>query len=332
VADFGEMFYGTLPEDTQDFRQVLAGIGRTIRDRAVAAGQRIGESGREAMALQNQAFADPRRPTRVTDEAALARLTDMIMGGPLGFAPAGIVAPSVARQFKMPTTLPSDENFAKAVQNTPGAQITNEGLLMRVQRSQKPEQAGEESVRTGVFYLPEGSTSAKYYKQSKSGETLYGGSENIAGETLYKNPIFVKGATGGKAPEAAYDQIIGKGAYEKMRSEVLKSYSFNANQSQKIEGIQGVLQKYNGLDSDDAYNMAYNIVTNSKSGNTLPYAVQENIVANAVRNAGYDAVLGYSKKKTGDPFLSEVFDVREAAYPTKQGGFRLREEFQSLLD
>lgn len=84
------MFYGTLPEDTQDFRQVLAGIGRTIRDRAAAAGQRIGQSGQEAIALQNQAFADPRRPTRVTDEAALARLTDMIMGGPMGFAPAGI--------------------------------------------------------------------------------------------------------------------------------------------------------------------------------------------------------------------------------------------------
>jgi len=92
------MFYGTLPEDTQDFRQVLAGIGRTIRDRAAAAGQRIGQSGQEAIALQNQAFSDPRRPTRVTDEAALARLTDMIMGGPMGFAPAGTVAPKISRE------------------------------------------------------------------------------------------------------------------------------------------------------------------------------------------------------------------------------------------
>lgn len=332
MNDYGEMFYGTLPPDTQDFRQVLSGIGRTLRDRANLTAERFIQSAQEARALQNQAFGDPTRPTRVTDEAALRKLTDMIMAGPLGFAPAGIVSPIVARQFKMPTNLPADETFAKAVQNTPGAQITDEGLLMNVQRSQKPEQAGEESVRTGVFYLPEKSASAKFYKQSKSGETLYGGSESIAGETLYKNPIFVKGATGGKAPETAYDQIMGKGAYEKMRSEVLKSYSFNANQSQKIEGIQKVLQKYNGLDSDDAYNMAYNIVTNSKSGNTLPYAVQENIVANAVRNAGYDAVLGYSKKKTGDPFLSEVFDVREATYPTKQGEFTLRQEFQSLLD
>ena len=94
MADYGDMFYGTLPEDTQDFRQVLAGIGRTLRDRAIAAGQRIGQSGQEAIALQNQAFADPRRPTRVTDEAALARLTDMIMAGPLGFASAGIFKPS----------------------------------------------------------------------------------------------------------------------------------------------------------------------------------------------------------------------------------------------
>lgn len=97
MADYGDMFYGTLPEDTQDFRQVLAGIGRTLRDRAIAAGQRIGQSGQEAIALQNQAFADPRRPTRVTDEAALARLTDMIMAGPLGFAPAGTIGPRITK-------------------------------------------------------------------------------------------------------------------------------------------------------------------------------------------------------------------------------------------
>jgi len=92
------MFYGTLPEDTQDFRQVLAGIGRTIRDRAVAAGQRIGQSGSEAIALQNQIFGDPNRPLRVTDENALRRYTDMIMGGPMGFAPAGTVVPKISRE------------------------------------------------------------------------------------------------------------------------------------------------------------------------------------------------------------------------------------------
>jgi len=60
--------------------------------------------------------------------------------------------------------------------------------------------------------------------------------------------------------------------------------------------------------------------------------VQENIVANAVRNAGHDAVLGYGKGR-GDKgeFFSEVFDVREAAYPTPQGDFELMPQFESLL-
>lgn len=109
MADYGDMFYGTLPQDTQDFRQVLAGIGRTIRDRAITAGQRIGQSGQEAIALQNQIFGDPNRPLRVTDPEALRRFTDMIMGGPLGFAPAGIIqkAPSpftVVHGTKQPFT------------------------------------------------------------------------------------------------------------------------------------------------------------------------------------------------------------------------------------
>jgi hypothetical protein len=92
MNEYGEMFYGTLPPDTQDFRQVLSGIGRTIRERAAATGQRFVESAREARALQDQAFGDPTNPLRITDERALARLTDMIMGGPLGFAPAGITS------------------------------------------------------------------------------------------------------------------------------------------------------------------------------------------------------------------------------------------------
>jgi len=255
------------------------------------------------------------------------RLLDQFMAL-TGFAPMGIVSPMVAKSLQMSTTLPKDETFTVAVKNTPGAQITDEGLLMRVQRSQKPEQAGEESVRSGVFYLPEGAEQAKYYSTGKSG---YGGTEKISGETLYKNPLFVKGATGGKAPEAAYDQLMGKGAYQQMRNEVLNSYLYNAKESQKIEAIQEILQKYNGMDSMDAYDTAYNIVTNSKSANQLPYAVQENIVANAVRNSGHDAVLGFSKKRTGDPFISEVFDVREATYPTKEGGFSLVPQFESLL-
>jgi hypothetical protein len=249
--------------------------------------------------------------------------------GPITPQPMYVVPPDVARKINMPVNLPQSKEFATAVKNEPSAQITNEGLLMNLVRKQSPDQAMAESVRTGVFYLPEGqAANLKHYK----GKGGYGGSEMIEGQTLYKNPIFVKGATGGKAPESAYDQIIGKGAYQEMRNDVLKSYGYNANESQKVEAVQGLLQKYNGLDSDDAYNMAYNIVNNSKTGNTLPYAVQENIVGNAVRNAGHDAVIGYGKGR-GDKgeFFSEVFDVREQSYPNTQGGYELMPQFEGLL-
>lgn len=249
--------------------------------------------------------------------------------GPITPQPMYVVPPDVARKINMPVNLPQSKEFATAVKNEPSAQITDEGLLMNLVRKQSPEQAMAESVRTGVFYLPEGqAANLKHYK----GKGGYGGSEMIEGQTLYKNPIFVKGATGGKAPESAYDQIIGKGAYQEMRNDILKSYGYNANESQKVEAVQGLLQKYNGLDSDDAYNMAYNIVNNSKTGNTLPYAVQENIVGNAVRNAGHDAVIGYGKGR-GDKgeFFSEVFDVREQSYPNTQGGYELMPQFEGLL-
>jgi hypothetical protein len=269
---------------------------------------------------------------RLAGEEINAAMTGQPTRSLLGQAtpkPMGIVPPSVARQIDMPVNLPTSQEFLTAIKNEPSAQITDEGLLLNLVRKQSPEQSGAESVRTGVFYLPESqSANLKHYK----GNTGYGGVEPIEGQTLYKNPLFVKGATGGKAPETAYDLLAGKGAYEAMRNDVLKSYNYNSNHSQKVEAIQGILEKYNGLDPDDAYNMAYNIVSNSKSGNTLPYAVQENIVSHAVRNAGHDAVLGYSKGR-GDKgeFLSEVFDVRESMYPTPQGRYELMPQFETLI-
>jgi hypothetical protein len=63
-------------------------------DYASMLGGRVVESGQAAKALQSQAFADPRQPFKVTDENALRQLTDMMMAGPLGFAPAGTFRPT----------------------------------------------------------------------------------------------------------------------------------------------------------------------------------------------------------------------------------------------
>lgn len=241
-----------------------------------------------------------------------------------GMAPVGglaaIVSPQVAKGLNTAKHLPDDDIFKAAVANTPGAQIDDAGLLMRVQRNQMPEQAMQPSVRGGVFYLPEGAAQAKHYSTGKSG---YGGSEKIAGETLVSNPLFAKGGTGGKAPEAAYDQLIGKGAYQAMRTDALKSYGrYGASNVDKVNMVEEFLRKY----APELEGQGYYIVQNSKQGNQLAYALQEAAVGSAVRNAGHDAVLGYSKGKAG-PFISELFDVRESAYPDKFGGYQLWDSF-----
>ena len=74
-----------------------------IQNPSLAAQQALGgiaQSAQETQALQNQAFGNPQRPFQVTDEQALARLTNMIMGGPLGFAPAGITKAPTLEEFK----------------------------------------------------------------------------------------------------------------------------------------------------------------------------------------------------------------------------------------
>lgn len=66
-------------------------------------GGRAAESLYATQQLQKQAFGDPRDPFKVTNENALRQLTDALMSGPMGFAPAGITAyhgsPYLFKQF-----------------------------------------------------------------------------------------------------------------------------------------------------------------------------------------------------------------------------------------
>jgi hypothetical protein len=259
----------------------------------------------------------------ITDER-LAEMSDEDVRAALGFGPEvegdvlNQVSPETARGLKIETKLPTDTTFTEAVANTAGAEITPDGLEMDLVRFQKPEQSGDTAIRTGVFYIPAGSKDARHYKGAGKS---YGGSEKVQGRVLLRRPLFVKGATGGKAPENAYDQIKGKGAYQKMRDDVLGAMAYGQSLSAKADRAGEVLDKY-GADSD----IAYELVRASQQGNTFAYAMQENIVAHAVREAGYDSVVGYGKAKTG-PFISEVFDVREITYPTEDGESDIHEKF-----
>jgi hypothetical protein len=285
-----------------------------------------------------------------------------------------IVTPDQARGIDMKTTMPKDEKFVEAVKNTPGASLSDDGLSLKLLRFQKPEQAGEQSVRTGVFYLPSNKASqAKAYRTTpamvKAGGGNYGGTEKISGETVVRNPLVVNGTTGGQVPEAAFEQVAGKGAVKKLWDDTLEisdSYSFSRKktpdlaklqsemsalmgksnrlgfpenkkfdqerrqlqaaidyelQGMKRTAVADLLEKY-GADPG----LANEIIYNSKHGNQLGYAIRENIIAHAVRKAGYDSVLGHYRGK-----FTELFDVREEAYPVQGEEAMLHSDFEGAF-
>jgi len=225
------------------------------------------------------------------------------------------ISPDRTRSLKYKTELPlNDEIFMSAVENTTGTKILDDGLLLNVVRYQKPEQDGETSIRTGVFYLPIEDKNIKEYRGGKSG---YGGTDKYEGEILLKNPLFIKGATGGKVPENAYDKINGKGSNKKLLNDI---YEFILRKRNiQPENIGELLTKYNKKsDYSENCDLGYDMIINSKQSNLIRYAIQENIIANSVRDAGYDSVLGYSRRRNGDYYISEIFDVRELTYPSNE--------------
>ena len=204
----------------------------------------------------------------------------------------------------------ADGLHQRAIENTKGARIDVGELEVESERNQHPDQGGTPSVRTGVFWQPSGS----HNKYSYSGKGGYGGLEKIKRSLRFKSPLFVKGATGGKAPQMAYDLVKGKGSYEKLRQTVLDAI-LSIHYHRRSEVIWSVLYA-NGGDPDLAGQIVD--VAEKTGGNNLAYAIQENIVACTVREAGYDAIVGYSVKRDGTPFLSEVFDLVSRDYPVRE--------------
>jgi hypothetical protein len=321
----------TAKGDTE--RTVTETLGRAGQDDAFAASRaaveadvlrQLNETGRftEAVNKPNAALWAARYATLgsrlgITPEEAYKRYPATVTATPPTGEAMAQVSPDQAMGTNVPVDLPTDPAFVEAVQNTPGAQATPDGLLIDLVRFQKPEQEGAQAIRTGVFYLPAKSANVKHYKATPTTAypNPYGGTEKMEGKTLLRRPLFVKGATGGKAPEAAYDAIKGKGAMKSLDRSVMdvvtsKGVLTREDPALFEENVQRLLRENGGEPG-----LAGEIIQNSKQGNTLRYALQEHIIAHAVRAAGYDAVLGYSKGKSG-AFVSEVFDVREQTYPS----------------
>lgn len=234
------------------------------------------------------------------------------------------ISPDQARETNVPVEMPSDPLFTEAVGNTPGALVTADGLVMDLVRFQKPEQEGAEAVRTGVFYLPAQSADVRHYRNAKTG---YGGKERFAGPTLIRRPLFVKGATGGAAPEQAFKTIKGKEAFDAMSRAVTQVISRGGNyirpdRNLKVQLIEEFIDQY----APEQSGYGDFIESVSREGNTLRYALQELAVAHAVREAGYDAVVSYSKGKAGAK-ISEVFDVREQTFPARGMESQIHDRF-----
>jgi len=196
------------------------------------------------------------------------------------------------------------QEFVEAVNNTPGAEITPKGIKLEVSRFQKPEQAGDWSVRSGVFFLPEIKSPYNQYYKNK---TDYGGPQYITGKIFLEKPFVIKAGTGGVGPKKAYIEIVGKSKYQEMNSDAYKCVQ--SGREYLEENIYNFLEKHGG--NPDS---SYDIMIHSRVGNRLLMALLENVYAGVIRNAGYDSILSYSKSK-GLPRLSELFDLRWDTYP-----------------
>ena len=86
---------GVLPaiySGADQLKRQVYGLLTNPQEQFARASQSLLQSHNERQALMKQAFADPTNPTKVTDPQALNALTQQVMAGELGFAPAGITA------------------------------------------------------------------------------------------------------------------------------------------------------------------------------------------------------------------------------------------------
>lgn len=243
----------------------------------------------------------------------------------------GVVPVDVAKKLNFKSS-PVSDVLKQAVGNTPSASIDADGhLVLKVLRNQLPDQEMVESVRGGVFYLPEGSKYARYYNGTTNNN--YGGRQAIEGETAFKNPLVVRGQTGGKAPENAYNQLMGdKKAYKNLEADVMQVINASWMRNKDLQAYYDLVNRYLDKHAPEMKNYADYILANSSKGNQLKYALQEAAIASAARKAGHDGIIGYSEGRgsnKGKPFLSEIFDVRENKYPSPDGDFSVHPELYS---
>ena len=305
------------PEDEEYDRRLLsrmkAQTGRVTEPTRAEQMQALRTAGREAA----EGLADVLLPQSPLDFALMAAMGPGGRAARLAGSAAlaslepseaeAIISPRTARAIRMSTRLPQDVRFKKAVEATPGARIDDDGLSLEVLRYQKPEQAGAQAIREGVFYLPATLPSRSVGSYRAPDTSNYGGSEMVRGETLLRAPLAVPGNTGGTVPERAFRELTSDRALQGLISESRAAANAPLRGGDYYRNIEDFLEKFGGSPE-----LATELVNNSRVGNRMRYALQEHIIGNHARLDGYDSIIGTGARK---PRITEVFDLREAAYP-----------------
>ena len=119
-------------------------------------GGRAAESLYATQQLQKQAFGDPRNPFKVTNENALRQLTDALMSGPLGFAPAGMISPQVAQKVIPQTKVVDESGKPMVVYHGTNKDYEN------FSESTLGEKTGNPTSRMGFFFSGFPSEASRY--------------------------------------------------------------------------------------------------------------------------------------------------------------------------
>jgi hypothetical protein len=319
---------GSVMSDAEYDRRLLARMkrdtGRTTESTNAEQIQALRNAGHDAAQLASDIFL-PQSPLDAALMVAMGpgpRMARLVGSAALAaMEPSeaqAIISPRTARSLRMATRIPEDTRFRRAVEATPGASITDDGLSLEVLRHQKPEQAGEQAIREGVFYLPATLPSRSVGTYWGTSASTYGGPDLVRGETLLRAPLAMPGNTGGVVPERAFRELTSDANMRRLERESRSAAAAPLLGAEYRENIENFLNQWGGNP-----NVAHELVSNSRKGNRMRYALQEHVIGNRARQEGYDSIVGTGART---PRITEVFDLREAAYPVPGSP-----EFEMLL-
>lgn len=261
-------------------------------------------------------------PIRRVGEA-IGGLRDLATTG--GAPVAGVVPPDIAS--RQPLRLPDDPAFDAAAMKTPGVIVSERGVELDAQRFQKPEQAGADVVRGGVHYMPE----SQVREYNRPADAPVGGPQEVVGPTILRQPLVLPDQHGFATPaDLALNTLTGQTDYARSIRIGIANAIYPDAGSPAFEQRIGEQLIHLGADPAPAGAIARaSELRGNRKDATLSAtnAIVETAGADAARAAGYDSIITYMPGSR----VREILDLRENRYPTPEGGYSVRPEFNPAL-